>query len=459
MIPRNKTKLIVVILLTFFLLAPTDAMAIFRRKTAPSWVSTQLSDPDYFIGIGSAPILKKQNTHIERARRDALNELASEISVQIFSSNVLITLVKNDKITDEYNSLIRSRVTTELDGYELYDSYADKRTYWVYYRLSKKQYYEQQLKKRQAAIQQALSFYSTAREAEQRGDTKSAIVNFAKTLDAVRLHLNENLTVSLNGKEENLVAQVFTALHRTFSGLKIEATAPRLNAVLSEEISPEELTFYLKDESENPVSGFPLQGYYSERAIPQPTVSTDNRGRAQFSLGKIRSPRQQEELRISADINAILLESSTDFVVRRTLLDMPAPTLTLPITIRKPSFRFVIDEKHNNDNLPDEVLSKTFSSVSQRLGYPVEANDTADYICYIETNTRQLSSNNGIYTYELQGDIVLTDKHDIIRYTTQLTPTRGVQLSPEKAGMEAYKVLQQQVGTRYFREIEEAILR
>jgi hypothetical protein len=459
MILRNNPILIIASLISFILLAPSDASAIFRRQAPPSWVNTQLSDPNYFIGIGSAPIIKKQNTHIERARRDALNELASEISVQIFSSNVLVTLVKDDKITDEYNSLIRSRVTTELDGYELYDSYADKKTYWVYYRLSKQHYYEQQHKKRQAAIQQALSFYSTAREAEQRGDKKSAIVNFARSLDAVKLHLSENLSATLNGKEENLVAQVVAALNHNLSGLKIEAIAPQINTVLSEEIKQDQLTFFLKDAAGNPVGGFPLQGYYSERAIQQPKVITDHQGKAQFSIGKVRSSRQQEEIRITADINAILLETSADFVVRRTLIEMPAPSLTLPVYIRKPSIRFVIAEKHNNEKMTEEVLERTFRNLSQRSGYPVGLTGHADYICYVETNTRQLSYNNGIYTYELQGNMVLTDQYDNIRYTTQLTPLRGVQLSPEKAGMEAYKLLQQHISTRYFREIEEAILR
>ncbi len=460
MTPKNnalRKPLIVGLALTCLVLSSVvEIHACFRKPVVPDWVNFQLSDPDYFIGIGSAPIIKKQNTHIERARRDALNELASAISVQVFSSNVLVTLVRNDIIKDEFNSLIRSRVTSDIEGYELVDSYADKKNYWVFYRLSKQKYYEQQRQKRLAATQNALSNYQLATRAEQQGDLKNALVNYAKTIDAVKLYLNENIIAEVDGMATNLVVKAFAGLTHILSTLRIHPQHSQVDVVFSEEINPDMLTFRLQDAAGKGVAGFPLLGYYSERAMQQPVRVTDAKGSVKFSVGKVRSSKQKETFRVAPDISSILLESSTDFTVRKAILEMPFQTVSVPVHIRKPSIRFQIDAKMNNTTLTESMLVNTFNTLSLQSGYG-KGGPESDYICYIETDTRQQSFNNGIYTSVLTGNIVLADKQNNIRYTTQIDPVKGMQLSPEKAGLEAYNVLQQQIATRYFREIEEAI--
>lgn len=460
MTPRNKLSLSSTIycLVLVLLMQSTNTHACFRKKNVPDWVNTQLSDPEYFIGIGSAPIYKKLNTHVERARKDALNELASEISVQLFSSNVLVTLVRNDKIKDEFNSLIRSRVSTELDGYEMVDTYADKKNYWVYYRLSKLKYYEQQQLKRQAAVQNAIAYFKLAGDAEIKGDLKQALVNYAKTVDAVKLYLNENIVASIDNREENLVVQSFARLNYILSSLKIEPLLAEIHVFSSEEINRDKLTFCLLDEKGKPVSGFPLLAHYSERAIQPAIVITDAKGQAQFSIGKTRSLNKEETFRVVPDVNTILVESSADFVVRRAILDMSLNTLTIPVYISKPSIRFEIKESNAGVEISDGMVRKTFLNLSKSSGY-VSENNREDFVCFVETDTKQQSYNNGIYTSLLTGTIVVTDINNKIKYITEITPVKGMQLNYEKAGIEAYNTLIQQINNRYFREIEEAILK
>lgn len=444
-------------LICFFILPVVDIDACFRKPTPPpAWVNTSLSDPDYFIGIGSAPIIKKQNDHIEKAKNDALNELASEISVQIFSSNVLVTIVNNDKIKDEFNSLIRSRVTTDIEGYELVDTYTDKKNYWAYYRLSKQKYYEQQRQKRLAATQNAQANYKLAIQSEKQIDYKNALVYYAKTIDAVKLYLNENIKAEIDGVEVNLVVQSFSRLSSILSSLTLNAPYSKLNVLFSQSIAPDQLTYTLKDASGKPIAGFPLAAYYSERAIQTPVQTTDVNGVVRYSVPVVRSQKKEETFRVSPDINSILLESSADFTVRKAILEMPFQTLTMPVYIRKPSIRFEVDEKKYGIPSTENVLAKTFNNLSLASGY-LTGENTADYICSVETDTKQLSVTNGIYTCVLTGSVVLTDSKNNIKYTAQIAPVKGMQLSPEKAGTEAYRLLQQQIGNRYFREIEEAI--
>lgn len=460
MIPGNKLMLgsTLYCLVLVLLMQSVDVHACFKKKIVPEWVNTQLSDPEYFIGIGSAPIYKKQNNHIERARKDALNELASEISVQLFSSNVLVTLVRNDKIKDEFNSLIRSRVSTELDGYELVGTYADKKNYWVYYRLSKRKYYEQQQLKRQAAVQNAVLYFKLAAVAERNSDYKQALVNYAKTVDAVKLYLNENIVASIDNREENLVVQSFARLNSILSSLRIIPLVAELHVLSSEEVNRDKLTFILLNENAKPVSGFPLLAHYTERAIQPAIVITDEKGQAQFSIGKIRSLNKEETFRVMPDVNTILVESSADFVVRRAVLDMSFNTLSIPVYITKPTIRFVIKESNMGVDLSDGMVRKTFTNLGKSGGYTSE-NNREDYVCVVETDTKLQSFNKGIYTTLLTGTIVVTDNKNRIKYITEVTPVKGMQLSPEKAGVEAYNAFVQQINNRYFREIEEAILK
>jgi hypothetical protein len=451
-------QVFVLVLTCFFMLFAVDAGACFRKPTPPAWVNTTLSDPDYFIGIGSAPIIKKQNDHVEKAKNDALNELASEISVQIFSSNVLVTIVNNDKIKDEFNSLIRSRVTTDIEGYELVETYSDKKIIWVYYRLSKQKYYEQQRLKRLAATQNGLSNYKLAVQSEKQIDYKNALVYYAKTIDAVKLYLNENIKTVVEGVEVNLVVKSFSRLASILSSLTIEAQHKNLDVLFSQKISPEQLTYTLKNANDQPIAGFPLVAYYSERAIQSPLQTTDMNGLVRYSVPVVRSQKKEEAFRVSPDINSILLESSADFTVRKAILEIPYQTLTIPVYIRKPSIRFEIVERNQGMRSADNVLAKTFSNLSIQSGY-LTGENAADYICFVEADTKQISFADGIYTCVLTGSVVLTDSKNNIKYTAQIAPVKGMQLSPEKAGMEAYNVLQQQIATRYFREIEEAILK
>lgn len=447
------------LLMLFFLLSSCSVSGLFKKKVIPAWVETQVSDPQYFTGIGHAPVVKKQNNHIEKARADALNELASEISVQLFSSNVLVTLVNNDKIKDEFNSLIRSRVSTELEGYELVESYQDKHNYWVYYRLSKLKYYEQQRLKREAATRNAQDYFLAAMNAMLQHDHKNALINFAKTIDAVKLYLNENIISTVNGLNVNLVQQSFANIRVLIESLQIETSALQIDVMLTKEIDPAKLVFSLKDKSGNPVKAFPLTIYFSERAVPDPTRISDNQGTVQFQIPRIRSLKNEELITVTPDISRILLESSTDFAVRKAILDLPVKQSSVPVIIRKPTFRIVVDERVDGYMTENQPVGKVLSSQFAMAGYPVVERAEADYTAFVEVDTKTNRRPDGVYNSVLNGDIILIDKAEAIRYTTRLSPVKGMQLSPEKSAAEACSALLKQIENRYFREMIEAILK
>ncbi len=137
---------------------------------------------------------------------------------------------------------------------------------------------------------------------------------------------------------------------------------------------------------------------------------------------------------------------------------MSINTLSVPVHITKPSIRFVVKERNVGIDISDGMVGKTFTNLGKSGGY-ISENSREDYVCIVETDTKPQSFNNGIYTSLLTGNIVVTDNNKKIKYIAEITPVKGMQLSPEKAGIEAYNIFVQQINTRYFREIEEAILK
>ena len=149
----------------------------------PEWVKN--TDPYYYIGVGYAPKEKKSTAHYDYASKAALNDLATEISVNVDASTLLVTVDTDKQTKDNLSSIIQSRVRQDIEGYEKVASYENRQGYWIYYRLSKSQYAATQAQKRQLATNKAGDYYATAVRAERRKEIKAAIA-YAKTLDAVK---------------------------------------------------------------------------------------------------------------------------------------------------------------------------------------------------------------------------------------------------------------------------------
>ena len=101
----------------------------------PGWVKQRPTSQQYFIGIGSAD--KTSSGYRNLAKADALNDLASEISVSV-SSELIDVMTEYSGFSEEYaRSEIRISTKDDLEGYERYDDYNGKDSYWIYYRISK----------------------------------------------------------------------------------------------------------------------------------------------------------------------------------------------------------------------------------------------------------------------------------------------------------------------------------
>src|SRR5262245_17154640 len=101
----------------------------------PDWVKARPASSGYYIGVGLAS--KSRGDHQETAKKNALNDLASEISVTVEGNSLLYTLDQKTRFDESFTSTIKTTTTELIEGFELVDTWENGTEYWTYYRLSK----------------------------------------------------------------------------------------------------------------------------------------------------------------------------------------------------------------------------------------------------------------------------------------------------------------------------------
>ena len=455
---KNFNRFTSLILCGVLLLGGGTLHACAKNK-APEWVVNRVSDANYYIGIGYAPKVKKSTAHYDLAAQNALNDLASEISVSISASTLMITIEDDKQLKDDFTSIIKARAQKDIEGYEKVASYEDRKGYWVYYRLSKSQYAATQARKRRLAVESAKVFYLAAQEAEQKMDYKTAIIDYAKALDAVKAYLNEQILVTVDSTEINLTQVAYSRSYELLNSLQLRTVRNEVTCKMGESIPESDLVCSLQTSKGKPIANFPVMITYSERSVQNANKFTDDQGKAGFVLPIVRSRKSVETIRFALDINKLLLESAVDFAVRRWLVQIPVQDASMQVSVVKPSVFIESIEQNLSQASSRLVLAPMFEHLFLNAGYFISTNrQKADYILKIATNTTAKSQSNGLYSTALNGQIQLYYKDRVV-YDRFLNNISGTQLDYVKAGLSAYEEGARQIEIRYFREFEAAIVK
>jgi hypothetical protein len=101
----------------------------------PAWLRTTPNQAGYYTGIGHS-VKDGTNNYVQSAKKSALDDLVSEIKVNVSSTSVLSQLETNKKLTEQYQQVIQTTAADEIEEFEMVDAWEDASNYWVYYRPS-----------------------------------------------------------------------------------------------------------------------------------------------------------------------------------------------------------------------------------------------------------------------------------------------------------------------------------
>ncbi len=379
------------------------------EKDIPEWVVRKPQMPLYYVGVGSAP---KQgysaNEYIQNARQSALADLAESISITIESQSMLSVIERDQDISESFTVDIHASTRKELEGYELVDSWQDDKNYWVYYRLCMLKHEEIIERRKNDAINNALSKYQQATGFLGRNAHYNAFQLYADALSDIRMYLGETTETEINGEKRDLGNYLFTQMSELLTNLNIEYPHDEIRVKRGVEIDPEKMTFFIKDENNNPVSNIPFRISFSGSGLLRNHETSDSEGKITCALRRVSSSGSSETLSITVNLQN-LSRVTSDPIVRNVIRSLPAPGKSIRVIIERPtifisSVEKILDDKTNNNELKNAMAS-SLSRDFEIINYI----DKADFIVNIESNTTKKGKHRNEYYVTMNFDVRLND--------------------------------------------------
>jgi hypothetical protein len=193
------------------------------QSQLPDWVSNKPNDPAFYVGIGSAS--KKLNDYAGIAKKNALQDLVSEIKINISSTSILNQIDKNYQFKEEYESNVKTTAAAEIQDFERVAAHEDAANYWVYYRLSKATFNAQKQKSLADTKNMALQFFEKAVKAEQDQSIATAIDFYFRTLLTLKDYWGDNVEVTYQGKPLFLAIESYARLQQLLDLVNIKAAS------------------------------------------------------------------------------------------------------------------------------------------------------------------------------------------------------------------------------------------
>ena len=88
----------------------------------PAWLKTTPYQDGYYTGIGHS-VKDGTNNYIQSAKKSALDDLVSQIKVNVSSTSVLSQFEIDQKLKEQYEQIIQTTAADEIEEFELVDAW------------------------------------------------------------------------------------------------------------------------------------------------------------------------------------------------------------------------------------------------------------------------------------------------------------------------------------------------
>ena len=427
----------------------------------PDWVSSRPVSDAYYIGVGLSP--KSRPDALESAKKSALNDLASEISVRVEGNSLLSTLDQRHSFDETFTSTVNTRTSEQLQGYELVDSWQDEREHWVYYRLSKAEHARIKAERKRQAIAQATDGYQRAQQNLQAGDLKGAFDQDLRALIAIKEYWGESDMVTIGDRQVALANTIFADLQRLTNGVRLSALPERCALDFANRFKREMLISAVFSEGQRArdLLQLPLQvSYPGHSGKVTETKNTDDEGRIRTTIQHVETGTANVEVLVRLHIEELVSKDLDPVFTKPLIGSLTVPELHVPIDRTMPKVHVTSSERIFGQDagaigvargLKEELSSKGFRFVDR----PTDA----DLLMEVTSSTREGGSSNGFYTAYLDVAYTLRDRRtqDVINEGGK-QGVKGIQLDYQKAGTDAYKKAGQELRKELTMAITSALL-
>jgi len=406
----------------------------------PAWLKTTPYQDGYYTGIGHS-VKSGNNNYIQSAKKSALDDLVSEIRVNVSSTSILSQLETNQKLTEQYQQVIQTTAADEIEEFELVDAWEDEANYWVYYRLSIARYKQIKEEQRRTATTLALDFFVKARAAEAAGDRILAITYYFQCLRSVEKYLGEAITVNVENREMLLVNEAYSSIQGILDHVAVRAEPSHIaiNRRISMD-SPTAIAMVTYKDRNKPAPNVPLNASFEKGSGDVfPSYKSDDTGKAKVLMNKIGSRELEQTVAVKLDINALAGSGlSPLYSLLITTFNVPAAQIALQvhrpvvyITATEKSFGFDKSNAQITNKLKNLLANNGFEFTTEK--------DKAELWFDVHADSEKGSITGSIYVTYLTGVIrVATLKDGKEIYATTLDRVKGYGLDYDKSSIDAY---------------------
>ncbi len=410
------------------------------KNPKPDWLSAKPDQSVYYIGIGKS-IKDATNNYLQEAKKSALEDLISEIKVNISSTSVLSQLDANKEFQEKYEQIIQTTAADEIEEFEQVDTWQDERNFWVYYRLSKQRYKEIKDEQKRNAVSISLDFFTKAKQAERSGEPVLALGFYYQGFRAIQKYLGEPIRLEFEGKEILLTSEIIANMQLLFD--KIEVSVKPTEIALNRRVSLSEQTIIAKaydKASKKIIADLPLKAEFEKGSGNIfPNYKTDANGLAKILLTKIGSRDLEQTVSIKVNPLSFAGQSVTkidSLVVQK----MVVPRATLLLKVQRPIVYITSVEKSLGADKQNQQITNRIKNYLANSGFEFTNDKSkAELALDVDANSEKGAVSGSIYiTYVTAVIRVSATKGNKEIYATTLDRIKGFSLDYQRSSQEAY---------------------
>jgi hypothetical protein len=417
----------------------TSQQSNFSQR--PEWVNSKPITSFYFIGIGGAS-KRLYSEYMEVARRSALNDLASEISVTVTSNTSFYQSEMDRQQREDFQSMIRLKVNQQIQDFEVVDQWEDNEYYWIYYRLSKDQYRRHLEEKRNRVYTQAQAHFERAAGMEEQGQVIGAIKDYIKSLISLQEYLTDQGRVNFRGNSIVLAQEAKSRAVRMLNNIQISPSQPNINyKLIAREINTPINVFYGNQRSM--VIAAPLTAsFVTGKGTTNIPALTNANGSSHLNIRGIQPRPALQIVSVRLNMERILDEAEAEAGMELKAIRpfFVSPESQINISPQQPIFFLESRELNLGNLMHGNTISNHLRTRLQNDGFifATEKNK-ADIILKINADTSKGGEMSGLFTTTLNLNL-LVEHLETGRelYRLRKDDIKGVHNSYERSGERAY---------------------
>ncbi|MFK7755934.1 MAG: LPP20 family lipoprotein [Flavobacteriales bacterium] len=390
----------------------------------PDWAFNRPINSSYYIGIGSANKLAYPNDYSVIAKKNALTDMSSEITVKISGESFFHTIDNNNEYSDEFQSMIRSSFEEEIENYEIIDSWENDTEFWIFTRISKAAHAQAKADKKAKVLDQAFESYILAKEYAQGNKPADALDLLSKALldmkeywAEVNMHIENGREIHLDNSIYNEIRSICSAMEMKTNLDKVELTY--LNGFASD------VSVAVKNEARY-LAGIPIMyKFSSEKYLRPKRLYTSNEGVVTIHAENFDGQTSNFQLEIWIDFEDLLRNDDAPEIGELLLNSINQSRVSLPIQITLPSFYFY---ELDGDS---KTLSKTFKNELQKEGFRIVSSpELADLRFSLESSVKEGGTAQGFQVAFLDFSVVLEDQENQTQvFADSYVKIKGIHMS------------------------------